>query len=182
MKRIRLVAGLLMALSVVFTSLFASTGTAFASGDDGNFKFYGTVESMPAGMYGTWIVSGRAVQVTTATRIKQKYGPIGVGSYVEVKGWLQNNGSVDATKIEGKRGNGGGGGGGNTYVKFYGIVESMPAGMYGTWTVSGRTVNVSASTIIKQKYGPITVGSRVEVKGYQQADGTVNATKIEGKR
>lgn len=176
MKGIRLLAGLLVVLSTLFTSVSA----AFAGSDDGNFKFYGTVQSMPAGMYGTWLVSSRVVQVTPATRIKQKYGPISVGSYVEVKGWLQSDGSVNATKIEGK--SGGGGGGSGAYVKFYGTVESIPAGMYGTWVVSGRTVNVSAATIIRQKYGPITVGSRVEVKGYQQADGTVNAVKIEGKR
>ncbi len=165
---------------VVMMALGFSTVQQASASDDGNFKFYGTVQSMPAGMYGTWVVSGRAVNVTAATQIKQKYGPINVGSYVEVKGWLQADGSVNATKIEGKGGSNSGGG--TFYTKFYGIVESMPAGMYGTWMVSGRAVNVSAATQIKQKYGPIAVGSRVEVKGFQQADGSVNASQIEGKR
>ncbi len=163
-----------LSLVVMMGLGFSSVQQAFAS-NNGNFKFYGTVQSMPAGMYGAWVVDGRTVNVSAATRIKQKYGPIAVGSYVEVKGWLQANGSVDATEVEGKRGNGGG------WNKFYGTVQSMPAGMYGTWVVSGRTVNVSAATRIKQKYGPIAVGSYVEVKGFQQADGSVNATEVEGK-
>jgi len=174
----RIVKWLLTAVMVVVLGT-ASLQNALASNDDGGFKFYGTVQSMPAGLYGAWVVSGRVVNVTAGTVIKQKYGPISVGSYIEVKGWLQGDGSVNATKIEGKRGNGGGNG---TYTKFYGFVDSMPGGLYGTWIVSGRVVNVTAGTIIKQKYGPIGVGSRVEVKGYQQADGSVNASQVEGKR
>ncbi|GIV84967.1 MAG: hypothetical protein KatS3mg052_1974 [Candidatus Roseilinea sp.] len=152
---------------------------AFAKHNNGNFKFYGTVQSLPAGLYGAWVVDGRTVNVGPGTAIKQKYGPIGVGSYVEVKGWLQPDGSVNATKIDVKRGNGGGPG---YYTKFYGVVQSLPAGLYGAWVVNGRTVNVGPGTVIRQKYGPIGVGSIVEVKGYQQPDGSVNATKIEGKR
>ncbi len=170
---------------VLFIALalpLAVSAPAFASsGSSGNYKFYGTVQSMPAGLYGTWVVDGRTVNVTPATRIKQKYGPITVGSYVEVKGWLQASGAVDATKVESKRSAGGNPDPGG-YVKFYGFVQGMPAGLYGAWIVDGRVVNVSPSTVIKQKYGPIGVGSRVEVKGYQQADGSVNATQVEGKR
>ncbi len=141
----------------------------------GNFKFYGTVESLPpAGWYGTWTVSGRFVNVDMYTRIK---GMPAVGSTVEVKGWLQPDGSVNATKIEVKYGGGGGGGYGK--FKFYGTVESLPpAGWYGTWTVSGRFVNVDMNTRIK---GMPAVGSTVEVQGWLQPDGSVNATKIEVK-
>ncbi len=178
LKKIQSFVVLFVALALPFG--FSAPASA-SSGSSGNFKFYGTVQSMPAGMYGAWIVDGRTVNVTPATRIKQKYGPITVGSYVEVKGWLQASGAVDATKVEGKRGSGGSPNPGG-YVKFYGTVQSMPAGLYGTWVVDGRVVNVSPSTVIRQKYGPIGVGSRVEVKGYQQADGSVNATQVEGKR
>lgn len=179
LKKIQSLVVLFVALALPFG--FSAPASA-SSGSSGNFKFYGTVQSMPAGLYGTWVVDGRTVNVTPATQIKQKYGPITVGSYVEVKGWLQASGAVDATKVEGKRGSSGGGPVAGGYVKFYGFVQSMPAGLYGAWIVDGRTVNVSPSTWIKQKYGPIGVGTRVEVKGYQQADGSVNAIQVEGKR
>jgi hypothetical protein len=50
-------------------------------------KFYGNIESLPqSGLNGTWRVSGRNVIVTDRTYIKQEYGPVAVGAYVEVKG------------------------------------------------------------------------------------------------
>ena len=49
-------------------------------------KFYGTVEEMPTGYTGTWIVNGRQVEVTPQTKIEQEYGRAAVGSYVEIKG------------------------------------------------------------------------------------------------
>lgn len=145
-------------------------------------KFYGTVGSLPAtGWIGDWVVSGRTVHVDAITRIEQENGPIVVGAYVEVKGWSQPDGSVNATKIEVKAGPGGGGGGG-AYTKFYGTIEGLPAtGWIGDWAVSGRTVHVDATTRIEQEHGAVAVGSYVEVKGWSQADGSVNATKIEVK-
>ena len=50
-------------------------------------KVYGTVETLPqTGVEGIWRVSGREVIVNQNTRIKQEYGQVAVGSYVEVKG------------------------------------------------------------------------------------------------
>ncbi len=96
----------LLSLSVLFLGLLGGllpATTAFA-GNDGNYKFYGTVESLPAnGLTGDWRVSGRTVHVTAATRIEQKHGPVAVGAYVEVKGSQQADSSVNATQIEVKR-------------------------------------------------------------------------------
>ncbi len=144
-------------------------------------KFYGTVQSLPAGLIGTWTVDGRTVNVTPGTRIKQKRGPAAVGAYVEVKGTQQPSGAVDAYEIEVKSGSGGGGAPVGSQVKFYGTVQSLPAGLIGTWMVDGRTVNVTPGTQIKQKRGPAAVGAFVEVKGVMQTDGSVNAFKIEVK-
>ncbi len=170
----------LILLLALLVSLFPA-GTVFAD-NDGSYKFYGTIESLPgtSGWIGDWVVSGRTVHVTAATRIEQEHGPVVVGAYVRVKGWLQGDGSINASKVEVKQSPGGGGGG---YVKFYGTVESLPAGgLIGDWTVSGRTVHVTTATRIEQKRGQVRVGAYVEVKGTQQADGSVNATKIEVKR
>ncbi|MBP6821082.1 MAG: hypothetical protein KA368_06040 [Acidobacteria bacterium] len=153
------------------------------SGNSGSFEFYGTIESLPSttGRIGEWAISGRKVNVTAATRIKQEKGAVAVGVIVEVKGTVKTDGSVDATDIETKSGPANPGGGGNRVSEFHGTIETLPGttGQIGLWTVSGRKVNVVASTVIEHAALGIAVGKRVEVKGVPQTDGSINATKIE---
>jgi uncharacterized protein (TIGR03437 family) len=145
----------------------------------GSFEFTGTVESLPSspGRLGPWSVGGRRVVVAAVTRIKPDGAAVAIGFVVLVKGALRPDGSIDAAEIEVKS-NGGAGG---SFVEFRGAVETLPgtAGQIGMWTVSGRRVNVAADTRIEQENGPVTVGSPVEVNGSLQADGSVNAAKIE---
>lgn len=142
--------------------------------DEEEFEFTGQVESLPDGLIGGWVVSGRSVHVTAATRIREKKGPAAVGAIVEVDGFERPDGSVDAVKIEVKSTVGGG------KVNFEGIVESLPdSGLIGDWMVGGRTVHVTAATRIKQKHGPVSIGLVVKVKGIQLVDGSVQAQKIQ---
>ena len=172
----------LMTLLVLLAGLFPTTAV-LADGNDGNYEFQGTIEApLPADIHnGVWTVSGRTVRVTNATQIDQEHGPVAVGAYVEVKGWLQGDGSVDATKIDVKSSPGGGGGDDNGYLKYYGTVESLPAGLIGDWVVSGRTIHVTATTQIEQEHGAVAVNAYVEVKGSQRADTSIDASKIEVK-
>jgi len=146
-------------------------------GANGTVVFRGTVESLPdtAGRIGEWSVGGRKVNVTAATSIKPSN--VGVGFYVQVRGSKRQDGSIDAVDIEVKNK----GGGGGNFVEFHGTVEVLPAtpGQIGVWTVSGRMVNVSANTKIESEGSPIALGSKVEVKGALQPDGSINAVKIE---
>jgi hypothetical protein len=65
--------------------------------------------------------------------------------------------------------------------EFKGFVEAMPAdGPLGVWQVAGRTVRVTEFTQIDQKDALVALGTRVEVEGTLLADGTINATEIEG--
>ncbi len=151
------------------------------SSSNGSIEFTGTVESLPnaPSRFGQWAVSGRKVNVGPGTRIKQERGLVAVGTVVEVKGVLKNDGSVDATDIETKSNPGGSNNG--RVSEFYGTIEALPGttGQVGTWTISGRKVNVTASTVIEHADLGIAVGKRVEVKGASQADGSINASKIE---
>lgn len=174
-------------LSVFFVVLLLGllpAEMAFAQDNrsDKGSKFYGNIQQMPAGtLVGTWVVSARTVNVSPTTRIEQKYGQAVVGAYVEVEGFQQADGSISATKIEVKSGSGSGIGG--MSIKFYGTVEAMPAnGLIGDWTIDGRTVHVLPTTKLEQKKGLFRVGAHVEVKGLQQTNGSINATKIEVKR
>ncbi len=48
--------------------------------------------------------------------------------------------------------------------EFFGIVESMPSGLTGTWIIDGREVRATRGTDIEYHYGPIKVGSCVKVE------------------
>lgn len=162
------------------TALEIEVKLGAGNGGGPSVKFYGTVSSLPStqGWIGDWTVDGKTVHVSASTRIEQKGGAPAVGVFVKVEGSLQADGSINATEIEIKFSLNLGGG---LFIKFTGIVESLPstAGLIGDWTISGRTVRVSAVTFIEQKRGPIAVGVRVEVTGLQQTDGSINAIKIE---
>jgi hypothetical protein len=166
------------------------------SPNGGHAKFFGTVESLPSsGLVGLWMVSSRAVHVTSSTVVEREHNvtPV-VGSYVEVEGSQLQDGSIQASKVEVKTGSGGNDdNGGSTpgsgssssggYAEIRATVDALPAnGMVGEWTVGGRTVFVTEATRIKQKRNrPIAAGSTVEVRGNQRADGSIDANRIEAK-
>ncbi len=122
-------------------------------------EFKGVVEAiLPEG----YQIAGRTVVVTTTTRIE---GPIAVGTFVEVKGTLQPDGTILASRIQRERE-------GQPTIEFQGVVEEiLPDG----YRIAGHTVIVTATTRIE---GSIAVGTFVEVKGIPQPDGTVLALRI----
>ena len=65
-------------------------------------KFYGTIQQIPPGRIGTWVVNNREILVAKETRIKERFGTALVGAYVEIEG--HNTGKIfNAQKIEVKR-------------------------------------------------------------------------------
>ena len=94
-----------------------TAGTAVASGQEGDesyrpregkeqceedmvgSRFYGTVQKIPAGRCGAWIVNGRQILVARETKIVEGYGSAVVGAYVEVEGYNTGK-SFNACKVE----------------------------------------------------------------------------------
>jgi hypothetical protein len=156
-----------------------SGGSAGGGDDSGHPQFKGTIQSLPAagGFVGDWRVGGRTIHVTFATRIETEYGPVAVGAFVEIRGAIQSDGSLDATKIEVKSNVNGDDG----RDELKGAIESLPVGQgfVGDWRVNGRTVHVSLATFLNQEHGAFVVGAFVEVKGTMRADGSIDATRIE---
>jgi hypothetical protein len=89
---------IMTAMVVLCLSLAVGVGLA----KDKGTKFKGTVQEMPPGYIGDWVIDGRIVQVTANTKIEFDYGPAQAGSFVEVKGFQAEDRFV-ATKIETKR-------------------------------------------------------------------------------
>lgn len=65
-------------------------------------EFYGTVQQIPEGHTGTWVIDGKNIQVTKDTYIEKEHGQPEVGSYVEVEGHYVDK-VFTARKIETKR-------------------------------------------------------------------------------
>src|SRR5215510_1435580 len=141
--------------------------------DDGEFEFKGTIQSFPSGLIGNWLIGGRTVHVSAATRIEIEDGPVAVGAVAEVEGFLRPDGSVDAAKIEVEND--------RDEFEFKGMIQSFPSGLIGEWVISGRTVHVTSETDIEQENGMVAVGAMVKVEGFLRPDGSVDAKKIEVK-
>lgn len=75
--------------------------SAFAVDEPPKIELEGVIQQLPVGrLLGIWMVSQRAVVVTEATVIEEEDGPIRVGAKVDVKGFVQPDGSITATNIE----------------------------------------------------------------------------------
>ena len=155
-----------------------SGGTPAPQPEPDDLEIVGTIEALPAGgLIGTWQVAGRSVVVTAATELDAENGPFAVGVTVEVKGALDSTGAVDATEIESMPGSGAS----EPALEFFGTVDALPSGasgLIGVWNIGGKLVNVTAQTVVEAD-AAIVVGTAVEVSGWQQSDGMIDAQKIE---
>jgi hypothetical protein len=152
------------------------------AGGDGRDDLKGAIETLPAGsgLLGDWRVAGHTVRVSASTIINTEHGDIAVGALVEVTGTARSDGSIDAARIEINPSSLPVDGAGES-VSVKGTIESIPAGtLIGDWMVSGSTVHVTSKTKLKGYYdGGFGVGVRVKVKGIQNADGSVDANRIQ---
>ncbi|HKY06269.1 MAG TPA: hypothetical protein VJQ56_15340, partial [Blastocatellia bacterium] len=63
----------LVLAALTLVSVVLSIGGVSAARDDDRFEFEGTIQSLPGTQnhLGDWVVSGRTVHVTSATRIEE---------------------------------------------------------------------------------------------------------------
>ena len=158
--------------------MFPGTLLAQSSGQN-EVELHGAISKLPgtANFQGDWTVGGKIIKVGSATVIRQNDGAVAVGAYVEVKGTMNSDGSIAATRVSVDISAAGGG----DEAKVSGNIEELPSttGRIGDWKVAGKVVHVLATTVIKQEDGPVAVGIAVEVEGVGLSDGSINALKIE---
>ena len=161
---------LLFALTLVFpvSQLRAATE---------GYQFSGAVTALPGttGQVGSWTVGGKTVHVSAATVFPAgQPASISTGTTVTVEGVLNADGSVTASAIRA-------GGPPPQGYDFNGSVTALPGttGQIGTWTVGGKTVDVTTSTVFPTgQLATIAVGSAVNVEGILNSDGSVTALRI----
>lgn len=94
---------LVVADGVVFSSEYERhEGKGYEHSERYGSKIYGTIEKVPNGLIGTWVINGKEILVTKDTFIKEEYGRAEVGAYVEVYGRYSDK-TFTAYKIEVKR-------------------------------------------------------------------------------
>jgi hypothetical protein len=147
---------------------------------DGNIigkgELFGEVQSFPDGLIGEWNIAGITFVADSATKFEQKHGAFAVGVLVKVKFVIRLDGTFYAREIETKSGVRLGRG------HAFGVVESMPEGRIGVWTISGVEYQVTAQTRLREKHGALQVGAKVRVKYVVDANGQRTALKIETTR
>jgi len=119
-------------------------------------KIYGPIESRPEEKIGTWVIGGRSFNVTDTTELEEKHGPLVVGACaeVELKGIVVKEiESEEKSKCRQYES-----------VKIYGPIESRPEGKIGTWVIGGRSFDVTDTTELEEKHGPLAVGACAEVE------------------
>jgi cytoskeletal protein CcmA (bactofilin family) len=144
----------------------------------GEAELHGTVESLSAttGFIGDWVVSGITVHVTAATEIEAEDGMIAVGSFVEVKGLSEADGSITASKVELNNDQGDDEDGDGILT---GTLEhSQSSNDTGVWMVSGHRIRVTNHTMIVRNGHSLHRGADVRVSGRWRANGSMRAQRI----
>jgi len=169
--------------SVDAVEITVERDAAAPSGAIGYINFYGAIRSIPSaeGLVGAWAIDGKIVNVGANTKLERGRVDFAVGVYVEVNGYLMDNGEVNAIKITGKvpaptsdvvtR----------SFVEFIGAVSKLPetANYVGDWTVAGKVVHVNRRTVVRRERAAVTIGATVEIYGAELPDGTIDAKFIE---
>jgi hypothetical protein len=142
-----------------------------APGEDN--ELHGAITSLPGtpDLLGVWGIGGRNLLVTETTILAN--GPFTIGLVVEAHYTRAADGTLIATRIEGKHG----ATGEKARGKAYGILQSRPASptVLGTWVVASATYSVTAATRLR---GPLQIGDCVEVHYATDASGARLARKI----
>lgn len=128
-------------------------------------RVYGTIESFPTDLLGDWMINGDVYTVDADTQLKSKKGPLAVGACAKVD-YLPSSGL--ALKIESADSDhcsaDGEGGHADKDVKLYGILDSFPTDLIGTWVIDGVSYEAGVGTDFKEDKGPFESGACIEIK------------------
>ena len=144
----------------------------------------GLVQSLPqGGLVGSWTVAGHVIRVVSATQIDQERGGVAVGANVEVHGTTATDGTITASRVEVLASAAPPHPTDDLGVEdLLGIIDALPAqSLVGTWRVAGISIAVDGSTVLDAEHAAFAIGTLVEVTAVTAPDGTLHATRIEGK-
>ena len=152
--------------SVLAREIENKRGAVGTHDDSGVVKLEGDFQGVDDD--GNWIVDGATVSVDPKTLLK---GTPTVGEQVEVKGFIQEDGSLLAKKIDGEQG-------GPSKPKSEAKIEGTPEDILddGTLIIDGIAVTLS---VLTEFDGDPQVGDSVAVEALLQADGSLLAREVD---
>ena len=146
-------------------------------------EMYGTIQSFPEGLIGTWNIGGMSFIADRATEFDQENGPFGIDVTVKVHFVTETGGVHRAREIETKfrtdsddENDDGKHEGAEGHA--YGIIDVLPAGLIGEWTVGGIVYTATDRTRFEEEDGSFAVGARTKVEYVTQSGARV-ARKFE---
>lgn len=150
-----------------------------SGGSTSEGELYGIVEEIAPGGMGDWRIGGWLFKVDGDTEIESKYGPIQVGMLVKVEFHTDAAGIHYAEEIEAKAKNDDKGDWDDEEGHAFGVIDALPSGLVGEWTISGIKYDVTAATELDEDDGPFAIGARVKVEYRVRPDGSRLAKEIE---
>jgi len=104
-----------------------------------------------------------------------EHGLVALNAFVDVKGFLKEDGSITADDITVEASPG------STHMfDFEGFVQRLPtSGLVGAWMVNGRAVHVAPATELKVSTAAVALNAFVKIKGLLLADGSISADEID---
>ncbi|MFN8493217.1 MAG: DUF5666 domain-containing protein [Caldilineaceae bacterium] len=158
--------------------------------DNGNVS-RGIINSRPhPGVIGTWVISGTSYAVTANTRLDRNFGPLSEGTCVQVKSdpstiptlkmatalWIKAKQRFLCNPDDGNNGGGNHGNPGIAHGTLFGVIESFPVTLTGTWRIGGLNVIADSSTKFNQDRGLFAVSTTVKVDFYIDITTTLSNT------
>lgn len=159
----------------------------------GEQEAYGQVESKPAnGLLGAWVIAGVTYNAPAGAEFKQRSGPLVVGACAKVH-YVANANPFTVRELESRPASDCGGAVptpgatpsatpvSGTQGELFGVLQSFPTGLIGTWNIGGMTFVTNANTEFKQERGSFIVGATVKVHFAVDSSGANLAREIETK-
>jgi len=165
-----------LALQIKSKEAHHCTGGSFTN------DVYGTVESFPDDLYGTWVISGLSYLASPSTHLEQEHGSFAVTACVKVK-YDTQDGVNYATQIKSQTPSHCDGAQlPSTNNKVYATIDNFPPSPYvGTWQIGGLTYEATGTTQFDQDHAPFAIGTCVKAK-YNSASGSNTLLKVETKQ
>ncbi len=147
-------------------SVIETTEMYHCTGDVATNEVYGLIESLPTGLYGSWVVAGQPYEVTPNTQLEQEAGAFAVGICVKIEYYTQN-GVNQVTEIETESNQDCTGGGipaTANIQKIYATITVFPPALVGPWVIGRVSYTATATTEFEQAHGNFADGRCVEAK------------------
>ena len=154
-----------------------------SGGGEQNSKVYARINTIPAGLIGTWSIGGVSYVANANTFFEQEHGGFAANGCVEVEYVAGTPATATKIATENDYKCTGSGGGGETpgSGELYGTIASFPAELFGQWVIGGMTFVADSATQFEQEHSAFAIDVLVEVKFYTDASAVNHATKIESK-